>query len=217
MQQQQQQQRGAGRRSHCISTTLDVCLTCLKGEEWCFAIGEVGHIAPDQPPPWQEKEEPEHPARGPLLLPSHPEGLLLLPSPPEGPLLLPSPPEGPQLLLSPPEGPASPGVATSPAMQQEILWLEPHEGELPATRGGGQETRFPSSTFAAGEIVVGAPRRGAAGHEEGGMSGDQLPRSNFAAGERVAGAPPRGAAGYERRGSGPETTFPTTISLPEHL
>ncbi|MGH0116221.1 UNVERIFIED_CONTAM: hypothetical protein FKN15_000148 [Acipenser sinensis] len=62
-QQQHQQQCGAGRRSHCISTTLDVCLTCLKGEEWCFAVGEVGHIAPDQPPPWQEKEEPERPAR----------------------------------------------------------------------------------------------------------------------------------------------------------
>ncbi|MGH0129536.1 UNVERIFIED_CONTAM: hypothetical protein FKN15_058498 [Acipenser sinensis] len=38
---------------------LDVCLTCLKGEEWCFAVGEVGHVAPDQPPPWQEREEPE--------------------------------------------------------------------------------------------------------------------------------------------------------------
>ncbi|MGH0123543.1 UNVERIFIED_CONTAM: hypothetical protein FKN15_018061 [Acipenser sinensis] len=60
---QQQQQRGAGRRSHCISTTLDVCLTCLKGEEWCFAIGEVGHISPDQHPPLQKKEEPERPAR----------------------------------------------------------------------------------------------------------------------------------------------------------
>ncbi|MGH0125211.1 UNVERIFIED_CONTAM: hypothetical protein FKN15_048896 [Acipenser sinensis] len=62
-QQQQQQQCGASRKTHCISTTLDVCLTCLKGEEWCFAIGEDGHIAPDQPPPWQEKEEPERPAR----------------------------------------------------------------------------------------------------------------------------------------------------------
>ncbi|MGH0175394.1 UNVERIFIED_CONTAM: hypothetical protein FKN15_069471 [Acipenser sinensis] len=60
---QQQQQHGAGRRSHCISTTLDFCFTCLKGEEWCFAIGEVGHIVPDQPPPWQEKEEPERPER----------------------------------------------------------------------------------------------------------------------------------------------------------
>ncbi|MGH0145091.1 UNVERIFIED_CONTAM: hypothetical protein FKN15_006508 [Acipenser sinensis] len=56
-QQQQQappQQSRAGRRSCHVSTMLDVCLTCLKGEEWCFAIGEVGHVAPDQPPPWQD-------------------------------------------------------------------------------------------------------------------------------------------------------------------
>ncbi|RXM97589.1 hypothetical protein EOD39_14232 [Acipenser ruthenus] len=37
---------------------MDICLTCLKGEEWCFAVGEVGHISPDQPPPWQEVELP---------------------------------------------------------------------------------------------------------------------------------------------------------------
>ncbi|MGH0136777.1 UNVERIFIED_CONTAM: hypothetical protein FKN15_062065 [Acipenser sinensis] len=46
-----------------VLTTLDVCLTCLKGEEWCIGVGEVGHVAPDQPPPWQERKEPEHPAR----------------------------------------------------------------------------------------------------------------------------------------------------------
>ncbi|MGH0117420.1 UNVERIFIED_CONTAM: hypothetical protein FKN15_034607 [Acipenser sinensis] len=40
-QQQQQQQQEAQR----VLTTLDVCLTCLKGEEWCFAVGEVGHVA----------------------------------------------------------------------------------------------------------------------------------------------------------------------------
>ncbi|MGH0125732.1 UNVERIFIED_CONTAM: hypothetical protein FKN15_052846 [Acipenser sinensis] len=34
----------------------ETCLTCLKGEEWCFAIGKVGHKPPDQPPPWQEVE-----------------------------------------------------------------------------------------------------------------------------------------------------------------
>ncbi|MGH0122859.1 UNVERIFIED_CONTAM: hypothetical protein FKN15_008566 [Acipenser sinensis] len=34
----------------------ETCLTCLKGEECCFAIGKVGHKAPDQPPPWQEVE-----------------------------------------------------------------------------------------------------------------------------------------------------------------
>ncbi|MGH0186652.1 UNVERIFIED_CONTAM: hypothetical protein FKN15_022170 [Acipenser sinensis] len=74
-QQQQQQQRGAGRRSHCSSTTLDVCPTCLKGEEWCFAVGEVGHIAPDQPPPWQEKEEPERPLREDLHPPKRTNAL----------------------------------------------------------------------------------------------------------------------------------------------
>ncbi|MGH0138565.1 UNVERIFIED_CONTAM: hypothetical protein FKN15_011743 [Acipenser sinensis] len=57
-----QQQRGAGHKSCRVSAMLDVCLTCLKGEEWCFAIGVVGHVAPDQPPPWQVREEPEHPA-----------------------------------------------------------------------------------------------------------------------------------------------------------
>ncbi|MGH0133920.1 UNVERIFIED_CONTAM: hypothetical protein FKN15_053896 [Acipenser sinensis] len=34
----------------------DTCLTFLKGEEWCFAVGKVGHISPNQPPPWQEVE-----------------------------------------------------------------------------------------------------------------------------------------------------------------
>ncbi|MGH0134087.1 UNVERIFIED_CONTAM: hypothetical protein FKN15_054388 [Acipenser sinensis] len=34
----------------------ETCLTCLKGEEWCFAVGKVGHKAHDQPPPWQEVE-----------------------------------------------------------------------------------------------------------------------------------------------------------------
>ncbi|MGH0128887.1 UNVERIFIED_CONTAM: hypothetical protein FKN15_062938 [Acipenser sinensis] len=72
---QQLQQRGAGRRSHCISTTLDVCPTCLKGEEWCFAVGEVGHIALDQPPPWQEKEEPERPVREDLHPPKRTNAL----------------------------------------------------------------------------------------------------------------------------------------------
>ncbi|MGH0141891.1 UNVERIFIED_CONTAM: hypothetical protein FKN15_051274 [Acipenser sinensis] len=62
-------------RSHCSSTTLDVCPTCLKGEEWCFAVGEVGHIAPDQPPPWQEKEEPERPLREDLHPPKRTNAL----------------------------------------------------------------------------------------------------------------------------------------------
>ncbi|MGH0170319.1 UNVERIFIED_CONTAM: hypothetical protein FKN15_058840 [Acipenser sinensis] len=110
---------------------------------------------------------PPPPAEGEYLrLPLPPEGpllLLLLPSPPEGQLqllLLPSPPKGPLLLLlSPPEGPASPGVATSPAMRQEILWLEPHEEELPAMKKGGEHYMGTSTTsqgaqFCARRIVV---------------------------------------------------------------
>ncbi|MGH0117993.1 UNVERIFIED_CONTAM: hypothetical protein FKN15_042768 [Acipenser sinensis] len=62
-QQQQQQQQQEAQQQQRVLTTLDVCLTCLKGEEWCFAVGEVGHMAPDQPLPWQERKEPEHPAR----------------------------------------------------------------------------------------------------------------------------------------------------------
>ncbi|MGH0117726.1 UNVERIFIED_CONTAM: hypothetical protein FKN15_036906 [Acipenser sinensis] len=34
----------------------ETCLTCLKGEEWCFAVSKVRHKPPDQPPPWQEVE-----------------------------------------------------------------------------------------------------------------------------------------------------------------
>ncbi|MGH0160588.1 UNVERIFIED_CONTAM: hypothetical protein FKN15_039645 [Acipenser sinensis] len=39
-------------------TDQDTCLTCLKGEEWCFAVGEVRHISHNQPPLWQELELP---------------------------------------------------------------------------------------------------------------------------------------------------------------
>ncbi|MGH0175130.1 UNVERIFIED_CONTAM: hypothetical protein FKN15_073141 [Acipenser sinensis] len=56
-QQQKQQQHGAGRKSRRVSAVLNVCLTCLKVEEWCFAVGEVGHVAPDQHPPWQVRED----------------------------------------------------------------------------------------------------------------------------------------------------------------
>ncbi|MGH0175252.1 UNVERIFIED_CONTAM: hypothetical protein FKN15_068430 [Acipenser sinensis] len=69
------------------------------------------------------------------------EGEVALPLPPSWPgaPLPSSPPEGP-LPPSPPKGPAS-GVAASPEWQQEVLWPEPHKGELPATKkGGGEET-----------------------------------------------------------------------------
>ncbi|MGH0184380.1 UNVERIFIED_CONTAM: hypothetical protein FKN15_014657 [Acipenser sinensis] len=105
------------------------------------------------------------PPEGPLLLlllPSPPEDQLLLPSPPEGPLLLPLPAEGLQLLPSPPEGPVLPGVATSPAMRQEILWLEPHEGELPAMeKGGGRsEDQLPQPHFRCRKYCGWSPMKG---------------------------------------------------------
>ncbi|MGH0139847.1 UNVERIFIED_CONTAM: hypothetical protein FKN15_025736 [Acipenser sinensis] len=36
---------------------MEVCLICLKVEQWCFAIGKVGHVAPDYHPPHQEQDE----------------------------------------------------------------------------------------------------------------------------------------------------------------
>ncbi|MGH0166246.1 UNVERIFIED_CONTAM: hypothetical protein FKN15_075109 [Acipenser sinensis] len=295
--QRQKQQRGAGRKPHRSSGKVDVCMTCLRGEEWCFEVGEVGRVSPDyyHSPPQEEEVEPEpqpqeedgweallrsmgvqycccicgewghFPANRPLppeewplplhpplppaeresllvpllqpegeeplppsqpegeepLPPSQPEGeeplqtlpsrgeeqelplpptpplgeveLLLPPSwpeapllpspspgpaccsaspgvasvslasprvaagpplPPEGPLLPPLPPEGPLLPPSPPEGPLPPlpvvttgfallGVAASPSWQQGILWPEPHKGELPATKKGGEVRRPP--------------------------------------------------------------------------
>ncbi|MGH0164697.1 UNVERIFIED_CONTAM: hypothetical protein FKN15_069901 [Acipenser sinensis] len=52
-----------------------------------------------------------------------------------------------------------------------------HEG------GGGLETTNPSSSFAAGVLVAGAPQEGATGYEERGRGQEtSIPRSNFAAG-----------------------------------
>ncbi|MGH0120791.1 UNVERIFIED_CONTAM: hypothetical protein FKN15_065127 [Acipenser sinensis] len=77
-------------------------------------------------------------------------------------------------------------------------------------RGGGQQTSFPSRTFAAGDHVVGAPRRGMAGHEErGGGQQTSFPSRTFAAGGHVAGAPEEGAAGHEEGGRGEETSSPS--------
>ncbi|MGH0127809.1 UNVERIFIED_CONTAM: hypothetical protein FKN15_052443 [Acipenser sinensis] len=115
--------------------------------------GEVP-LSPSQP----EGEVPRSPPEGLLLLPSPPKGPLPLPSPPEGPLLLPSPPESPLLLPSPGviKGPALPGVATCPAIRQEIMWLEPHEGKLPATKKGG-EVRRPALPAAVSLPEIGWP------------------------------------------------------------
>ncbi|MGH0142356.1 UNVERIFIED_CONTAM: hypothetical protein FKN15_075861 [Acipenser sinensis] len=145
-------------RDACLAPPKDVCLAPPRdatsgspGTACCFTspgaaccsaspvepsvTGYEGEVELPLPPPWPGALLPSLPLEGPLLLPSPVEGPLLLPSPPEGPLLL-SPPEGPLLLPSPREGPASPEVATSHAMQQEILWLEPHGGELLATKRG---------------------------------------------------------------------------------
>ncbi|MGH0186532.1 UNVERIFIED_CONTAM: hypothetical protein FKN15_021867 [Acipenser sinensis] len=54
--QRQKQQRGVGRKPHHASGKVDVCMTCLRGEEWCFEVGEVGHVSPDyyHSPPQEE-------------------------------------------------------------------------------------------------------------------------------------------------------------------
>ncbi|MGH0151589.1 UNVERIFIED_CONTAM: hypothetical protein FKN15_031746 [Acipenser sinensis] len=59
--QQQKQKRGAGHKPHRASVKVDVCLTCLRGEEWCLEVGEVGHLSPDynHSPPQEEEVEPE--------------------------------------------------------------------------------------------------------------------------------------------------------------
>ncbi|MGH0139645.1 UNVERIFIED_CONTAM: hypothetical protein FKN15_027651 [Acipenser sinensis] len=131
-QQQKQQQHRAGRKPNCVSGLMDVCMTCLRGEEWCFEVGEVGHVSPDYypSPPQEEEGEPEaqppeevsweaqycccicgewghYPANCPLTEGEEP----LPPSPPEGkvplPPLPPPPPGGEEQEL--PLPPPSPG------------------------------------------------------------------------------------------------------------
>ncbi|MGH0125877.1 UNVERIFIED_CONTAM: hypothetical protein FKN15_021764 [Acipenser sinensis] len=119
----------------CLASPKDACLAS-PGAACCSAspgeppvTGNEEEVKLPLPPPWPGAPLPSSPPEGPLLL--------LLPSPPEGLLLLPLPLEGPVL----------PGVATGPAMRQEILCLEPHEGQLPATKQGG-EVRRPASPAA---------------------------------------------------------------------
>ncbi|MGH0159546.1 UNVERIFIED_CONTAM: hypothetical protein FKN15_049389 [Acipenser sinensis] len=59
--QRQNQQRGAGRKPHRASGKVDICMTCSRGEEWCFEVGKVGHVSPDyyHSPPQEEEVEPE--------------------------------------------------------------------------------------------------------------------------------------------------------------
>ncbi|MGH0127770.1 UNVERIFIED_CONTAM: hypothetical protein FKN15_044572 [Acipenser sinensis] len=85
--------------------------------------------------------------------------------------------------------------------------------------GGGLETTFPSSSFAAGVLVASALQEGATGYEESGGGPETCSHcSSFAAGSTVAeapqegaaGSPERGAAGHEEGGRGLETTFPSS-------
>ncbi|MGH0119337.1 UNVERIFIED_CONTAM: hypothetical protein FKN15_002140 [Acipenser sinensis] len=126
-----------------LATPKDAC----SASPWEPPVAEYeGEVELPLPPSWPGAPLPSFPPEGPLP-PSPPEGPLL-PSPPEGPLppsppkgpLPPSPPEG-LLPPSPPEGPASPGVAASPEWQQEVLWPEPHKGELPAMKKGVEVRR----------------------------------------------------------------------------
>ncbi|MGH0165197.1 UNVERIFIED_CONTAM: hypothetical protein FKN15_053086 [Acipenser sinensis] len=59
--QRQKQQRGAGHKPHHASGKVDICMTCLRGEEWCFEVGKVGHVSPDyyHSPPQEEEVELE--------------------------------------------------------------------------------------------------------------------------------------------------------------
>ncbi|MGH0165041.1 UNVERIFIED_CONTAM: hypothetical protein FKN15_050483 [Acipenser sinensis] len=94
----------------------------------------------------------------------------------------------------------------------------PPEGAAGHEEGGGQETSFPSRTFAAGDHVVGAPRRGAAVHEEeGGGQETSSPSGTFAAGYGVAEAPEEGAVSHQEVGGGGHSTMATpknTLLLP---
>ena len=65
--------------------------------------------------------------------------------------------------------------------RQEILWLEPHEGELPAMEKGG-EVRIPASPAALSwqEILWLEPHEGQLpAMKKGGRSEDQLPPQQF--------------------------------------
>ncbi|MGH0171411.1 UNVERIFIED_CONTAM: hypothetical protein FKN15_063257 [Acipenser sinensis] len=130
-----------------VSLTLKV----VKGEEWCFAVGEVGHVTFNQPPPWQEREEPECSAPmseedGPEQEPEdegsvHPQpksGEVERPQP-KAPLageeyLLVSPPlppsEGKELLLHPPRGTgplSSKGIMEALPAVINLLWARDGE------------------------------------------------------------------------------------------
>ncbi|MGH0122770.1 UNVERIFIED_CONTAM: hypothetical protein FKN15_004352 [Acipenser sinensis] len=131
-QQVHQQQRGAGCKSRWVSAVLDICLTCLKGEEWCFTVGEVGHVAPDQPPPWQVREDcPEQEPEDEESVRPQPKKGEAERSQPKAPLageeyrLVSPPPPPSELPLHPPRrtGPlSSEGIWDWLAEPERILW-----------------------------------------------------------------------------------------------
>ncbi|MGH0116065.1 UNVERIFIED_CONTAM: hypothetical protein FKN15_023098 [Acipenser sinensis] len=167
--QRQKQQRGVGRKPHHESGKVDVCMTCLRGEEWCFEVGKVGHVSPDyyHSPPQEEEVEPEPQPQEedgweaflqsmgvqycccicgewghfPANCPLPPEECLL-------PLPQPLPPaEGESLLVPPP--PAEGACLLVPLLQpegEEPLPPSQPEGEepLPPSQPEGEEPLPPS-------------------------------------------------------------------------
>ncbi|MGH0168826.1 UNVERIFIED_CONTAM: hypothetical protein FKN15_055665 [Acipenser sinensis] len=134
----------------CLASPKDACLAPPKDARAAplrDTTSESPGVACCSTSPWEppvaeykgEVELPLPPSGPGAPLPSSPPEGPQPPSPPEGPLP-PSPPEG-LLLPSRPEGPASPGVTASPEWQQEVLWPEPHKGELPAMKKGGEVRR----------------------------------------------------------------------------
>ncbi|MGH0158349.1 UNVERIFIED_CONTAM: hypothetical protein FKN15_035297 [Acipenser sinensis] len=109
----------------CLATPKDARAAPLRD-----TMSESPGVACCSTSPW-EPPVAEYKGEVELPLPPSGPGAPLPSSPPEGPLP-PLPPEG-LLLPSRPEGPASPGVTASPEWQQEVLWPEPHKGELPTT------------------------------------------------------------------------------------
>ncbi|MGH0131518.1 UNVERIFIED_CONTAM: hypothetical protein FKN15_060147 [Acipenser sinensis] len=86
------------------------------------------------------------------------------------------------------------------------MWSGPPGGELPAMEkgGGGQETSSPSRTFAAGDQVVGAPKRGAADHEEGGGGQETRSPAALSRQERVWREPQKRELPATKNGGVPE-------------
>ncbi|MGH0181457.1 UNVERIFIED_CONTAM: hypothetical protein FKN15_006656 [Acipenser sinensis] len=145
----------------------ETCLTCLTGEEWCFAVGKVGHKPPDQPPPWQEvellvpkkgrrggankaKKQATAPGRGEPVHPAPGRGEPVHPAPGRGESVHPAP------------------VKVEPERQ------EPKRGKLKSGRWDGYLRLVKASSWCpscgkGGHSVVNCPRPGE--EEEGRLKG----------------------------------------------